>query len=59
MLEELVGEIYDEHDDVNEELVTRSDGSLLADGSMQLDELLQQLNMPNTYEADTVGGWAG
>lgn len=57
VLEELVGEIYDEHDDVSQELITRTDGSMLVDGSMQLSELLEQLSVEDTYEADTVGGW--
>lgn len=59
VLEELVGEIYDEHDDVNQELITRADGSMLVDGGMQLSELLEQLGLEDTYEAETVGGWAG
>ncbi len=59
VLEELVGEIYDEHDDVNQELITREDGSMLVDGGMQLSELLEQLGLEDPYEAETVGGWAG
>ena len=58
VLEELVGEIYDEHDEVNEEIVEKEDGTLEADGSMQLQELLEKYSIPNTYSADTVGGWA-
>lgn len=58
-LEELVGEIYDEHDDVDEALIPQEDGSLLVDGGMQLNELLDYLNMPMEHESDTVGGWAG
>lgn len=58
VLEELVGEIYDEHDDVSEELITRVDGSMLVDGGMQLSELLEKLDIEDTYEAETVGGWA-
>ena len=58
VLEELVGEIYDEHDEVNEEVVEKEDGSLVVDASMQLQELLEKYEIPNTYDADTVGGWA-
>ena len=56
-LEELVGEIYDEHDDISEELVESADGTCLVDGAMQLDELLERYDAKNTFEADTVGGW--
>ena len=58
VLEELVGEIYDEHDEVNEELVEQEDGTLIVDGNMQLQELLDKYGFENEYDADTVGGWA-
>ena len=58
VLEELVGEIYDEHDEVEEEVVEQEDGTLIIDGNMQLQELLEKYGLENTYEADTVGGWA-
>ena len=58
VLEELVGEIYDEHDEVEEEVVEQEDGTLIVDGNMQLQELLEKYGLENTYEADTVGGWA-
>ena len=57
VLEELVGEIYDEHDDVSEEIVALEDGSLQVDGGMQLSELMEKLHMQDVWEADTVGGW--
>ena len=57
VLEELVGEIYDEHDEVNEEIVEEADGSVTVDGGMQLQELLEKYNLPNSWDADTVGGW--
>ena len=58
VLEELVGEIYDEHDVVNDDVIPLEDGSCLVDGGMQLSELLESLNVPDTFDADTVGGWA-
>ena len=59
VLEELVGEIYDEHDEVNEEVVEQEDGTIIVDGNMQLQELLDKYGIENEYDADTVGGWAG
>ena len=58
VLEELVGEIYDEHDEVEEEVVEQEDGTLIVDGNMQLQELLEKYGLDNEYDADTVGGWA-
>ena len=58
VLEELVGEIYDEHDDVEQDTVEMDDGSRLVDGSMQLSELLDMLGVEDIYNAETVGGFA-
>ena len=58
VLEELVGEIYDEHDDITEEMIPLEDGSYMVDGSMQLSDLMEELCMEDRYDADTVGGWA-
>ena len=58
VLEELVGEIYDEHDDVEQDTVAMDDGSHLVDGSMQLSELLDMLGVEDIYNAETVGGFA-
>ncbi len=58
VLEELVGEIWDEHDDVEEESYTMDDGSRLVDGSMQLSELLAEFGVEDTYSAETCGGFA-
>ena len=57
VLEELVGEIYDEHDDVSNDIITLEDGSLLVEGSVQLSELMETLGVTDIYEADTAGGW--
>ena len=58
VLEELVGEIYDEHDEEEREVVALEDGSWLVDGGMQLSELLEMAGVEDVYAADTVGGWA-
>ena len=58
VLEELVGEIYDEHDDVSSDIITLEDGSLLVEGGVQLADLMEQLGVEDIYEADTAGGWA-
>lgn len=57
VLEELVGEIYDEHDDVTEEYREATDGSLLVDGSADLTDTLERFGIEDIYEADTIGGW--
>jgi len=58
VLEELVGEIYDEHDDVDQDLLLMEDGSRLVDGGMQLSELMDMMGVEDIFSADTVGGWA-
>ena len=60
VLEELVGEIYDEHDEVSEEPIQEEAGYWLIDGGMQLQDLLERFEITNEgYDADTVGGWVG
>ena len=58
VLEELVGEIYDEHDDVSENIVALEDGSVQVDGGMPLTALLERFGIEDTFASDTVGGWA-
>lgn len=57
VLEELVGDIWDEHDDVHESMIPREDGSILVDGATRLEEMLDHFDLTNTYLSDTVGGW--
>jgi len=57
ILEELVGEIWDEHDEIVEEFQRQSDGSYRVDGSANLDDLLEIFSLKREYESVTVNGW--
>ena len=59
ILEELVGEIWDEHDEVIEEFRKQSDGSYLVACSADLDDLYDLFDMKpgQEYDASTVSGW--
>ena len=58
ILEELVGEIWDEHDEVTEDFRKQSDGSWLASGSASVDDLYEELDLPEEEDIDsnTVNG---
>ena len=58
-MEELVGEIWDEHDEVIEEFRKQSDGSYLVACSADLDDLYDLFDMKpgEEYDASTVSGW--
>lgn len=59
ILEELVGEIWDEHDDVITYFRKLSEDTYAVDGNAPLHELFDTLEMkePEEFEATTVGGW--
>ena len=58
-LEELVGEIYDEHDDIEEPILEKGDGLYLIDADYDLTSLFEDLELGNPPESDatSVGGW--
>ena len=58
ILEELVGEIWDEHDEVTEDFRQQSDGSWLVSGSASVDDLYETLDLPEDEDIDsnTVNG---
>ena len=58
ILEELVGEIWDEHDEVTEDFRKQSDGSWLVSGSASVDDLFETLELPEDEDIDsnTVNG---
>ena len=57
-LEELVGDIVDEHDEEDAEVQRLADGDYLVDGAMAIDDLndLLGINLPDD-DWDTVGGF--
>ena len=59
IMEELVGEIWDEHDEVIEEFRKQSDGSYLVACSADLDDLYDLFDMrpSEEYDASSVSGW--
>ena len=57
ILEELVGEIWDEHDEVVEEIVDLPDGRCRVSGAASLDDLRERFPIPETFDSVTVNGW--
>ena len=60
VLEEIVGDIWDETDTVEQEIVQRSEGEYELDGSMILSDMAELLGLREEdmeAESDTVGGW--
>lgn len=57
ILEELVGEIWDEHDEVIEEISEQADGSYLVFGSTSLDDLQEVFPFKQEFDCVTVNGW--
>ena len=60
VLEELVGEIWDETDTVEQDIIVRPDGQFDVDGDMALTAFAEHMGFSEDqmdYESDTVGGW--
>ena len=57
VLEELVGEIWDEHDDVVETIRPLGDGEYSVLCSAELDSLMEIFDTETDCEASTVSGW--
>ncbi len=58
ILEELVGEIWDEHDEVIEDIRLQSDHSWLVSGGTNVDDLFDELKINEESESVTVSGLA-
>lgn len=60
IIEELVGEIYDEYDDFDEEIVKNEDGTYLVNCKMSLDDFFEHFDLVDEveqFDANTVGGF--
>ena len=57
IIEELVGEIYDEHDEVVEEFKKLPDGSYQIDCTADLSKMQELLDLKGEFDFATVSGW--
>lgn len=61
ILEELVGEIWDEHDDIVEDMKKMSENEYVISGAANIEKVLEELEKEHHYEdvsdAVTVSGW--
>ena len=60
VLEQIVGDIWDDTDTVEQEVVLRAEGEYELDGDMLLSDMLELLGLDEDAleaESDTVGGW--
>ena len=57
ILEELVGDIWDEHDEVEAGIKKLDDGSFIVPEDMDLDDFFEQFSINTETEASTINGW--
>ena len=63
IIEEIVGEIWDEHDEIVQEIEEISEGEYIVSGKANLDKLCEELDIDvddneERTDALTVNGWA-
>ncbi len=58
ILEEIVGEIWDEHDEIVEEIKEVGEKEYVVSGRANVENLFSELDLDQEIEAVTVGGWA-
>lgn len=57
ILEELVGEIWDEHDEIVDDIVSISANEYIVRGSASIEKLFSQLALQREFDVVTVSGW--
>ncbi len=58
ILEEIVGEIWDEHDEVIEEIKNVAENEYVVSGRANIENFFSELDIDEEIESVTVGGWA-
>jgi len=56
LIEEIVGDIYDEYDDIEEEIVKVSDDQFIVNGSLPIQDLNRLLDIDIVSESETLSG---
>lgn len=57
ILEELVGEIWDEHDEIVQEIRKITDSDYVVEGSANLEKLFDEIGCEREHDSITVSGW--
>lgn len=57
ILEQLVGDIWDEHDEVVEELKELDENNFIIDCNMNLDDFCEEFEIKTESDSVSVGGW--
>ena len=57
ILEELVGEIWDEHDEIEEPIQKINDTTYILDGSVTLDDFCDHFDVKSDSHSVSLGGW--
>lgn len=59
ILEQIVGDIFDEMDEIEEELIITKEGKYIVDGGMNLDNFFEEIGYDEEFETDytTVSGF--
>ena len=58
ILEEIVGEIWDEHDEIIEEIKEVEENEYVVSGRANIENFFSELDIDEEIESVTVGGWA-
>ena len=57
IIEEIVGEIWDEHDEIEDGVKELGDGKFIIPTSLDLDELFDYFEIEDETDASTINGW--